>query len=72
VLEDCRQGVDERVATLAEFVKPFVDDAFQSAPSPREQNDAELAMVENARRPSNVTVGLETIDQTHGAVMPEK
>jgi|GEM_PF-2417026 len=72
VLQDCGQGKDERVATLAKFVQPLVDDTFQGVPPTGEQNHTDLPVIPSARRPADITPRREPVDQTHSAVMPEK
>jgi len=60
------------VSALAQFVQPLADNPFQGALPSREQDHKNLPLVTTATNTPDIAVHFETIDQTHGAVMPKK
>ena len=70
--QNCRQRQDERLTALTQLVQTFVDHEFQGTLAARKQNHAKLPMVVNAWRTAHKTPRCKSIDQTNGAVMPEK
>jgi hypothetical protein len=57
---------------LPQFVQPFVDYLFQGALPSGQQEDTDLPLIASAACAADITVRLQPIDQTDGAVMPEE
>jgi hypothetical protein len=72
VLQNRGEGGNECVPALPQFVQPFVDDLLQGALPSGQQEDTDLALVASAACAADITVRLQPIDQTDGAVMPEE
>ena len=57
---------------LAQLVQPLADNPFQGILASGEQDHKNLPLVATVTDTADIAVHFETIDQTYGAVMPEK
>jgi hypothetical protein len=60
------------VSALPQLMQAFVDDLFQGALPSGQQEDTDLSLIASAACAADITVRLQPINQTDGAVMPEE